>query len=111
LFSFLMTRLPPCFTLFPYTTLFRSLRRIEDISGLVDTKFFENDSQFGLKYLANPVFYGIFKCKVDGLNRMGLSNTINASDALFEAHRIPGNIVIDNYMRKLKIEAFTSGLC
>src|SRR5207248_4833948 len=84
LFSFLMTRLPPCFTLFPYTTLFRSLRRIEDISGLVDTKFFENDSQFGLKYLANPVFYGIFKCKVDGLNRMGLSNTINASDALFE---------------------------
>src|SRR5712692_9519953 len=87
------------------------LCRVEDISGLVDTKFFENDSQLGLKHFANSIFYRIFKREVDSLNRMGLSNTVNTADTLFQAHRIPGDIVIDDYMCKLKIEAFPSRLC
>src|SRR5713101_6060669 len=87
------------------------LCRVEDISGLVDTKFFENDSELGLKYFANSVFDRIFKREVDSLNWMGLSNAVNTSDALFETHRIPGDIVIDDYMSKLKIEAFPSRLC
>ncbi len=87
------------------------LCRIEYVTGLIDTKLVEDDSQFFFQHLPHTVLHGAVKDKVDGAYNVTLTDAIHASDALFESHRVPGDVVVDHDMTELKIQAFAACIC
>src|SRR5687768_18484278 len=54
IFFFLMIRRPPRSTLFPYTTLFRSMKLVEENIANSD---FNNDDLAGLMFMSRSTFY------------------------------------------------------
>src|SRR5690606_3494216 len=86
------------------------LGRVEHVTGLVDAKLFEDDRQFLLQDLADTVFDRVLEHEVDSAYRVRLTDAVHPADALLQAHWIPGNVVVDNYMAELEVETLTTGV-
>ena len=86
------------------------LRRIEDVFGLVDAKFRQDDRQLLLQHLADAVLDRIPDHEVDGPHGVGLADAVDAADPLLQLHRIPGNVVVDHHVAELQVQTFAAGV-
>ncbi len=50
----------------------------------------------------------ILKNEINGAHHMVLADTIHPADALFYSHRVPGDVVVDHHVAKLKIQALAA---
>ena len=84
------------------------LRRVEHVAGLVDTELGEDHRELLLQHFADPELDRVLKHEVDCPHRLGLADTIHAADPLFQPHRVPGDIVVDDDMGELQVQALTA---
>ncbi|OQC20572.1 MAG: hypothetical protein BWX71_02539 [Deltaproteobacteria bacterium ADurb.Bin072] len=86
------------------------LGRVEDVAGLVDAELLEDDGELLLQYLTDPMLDRAFEDEVDRTNCVSLADTIHPADPLFEAHRVPGDVVVDHHVAELEVQTFPAGV-
>src|SRR5215218_3932545 len=60
--------------------------------------------------IENPLLDRACDPEVENLNRIGLTDSVDAADTLLNAHRVPWEVVVDEQVAKLKITSLTAGL-
>jgi len=66
--------------------------------------------------MQNPSFndrltiLGICRDKVEGVDIAILANAMDAPETLFQPRRVPGHVIVDHQVAKLKVDAFAGGL-
>ena len=86
------------------------LGRVEHVAGLVDAELLEDDGEFLLQHLPDPVLDRILEDEIDRADDVGLPDTIHPADPLFEAHRVPGDIVVDHHVAELEVQTLPAGI-
>ena len=67
-------------------------------------------ASFCSKHLPDPVLDRVLEDEVDRADDVGLADAIHPADALFEPHRVPGDVVVDHHMAELEVQAFPAGV-
>ena len=83
---------------------------IEDIGILIDSHFFEYHRELFFQHLSHTVFNRVCYDKIENLHISRLPDTIHTTAALFDLHRIPRQIVVDDDIRELQVQAFATGV-
>ena len=95
---------------------------LETIHHLVELAVFQEDGiftiikdtlkkrSFEVEGRQHPLFNSLAGNKIDNLDILFLTDTINTGNTLFENGRIPRQIEIDKYRRNLQIQPCTSGI-
>ena len=81
---------------------------VEHVAGLVDAELVEDYRELLLQHFADAELYRVLKHEVDCPYRLGLADTVHTADPLFQPHRVPGDVVIDNDMGELQVQALTT---
>ena len=62
-----------------------------------------------IKDLQNPLFDRSSNAEVENLNGLFLADSVNAADPLFDSHRIPWHVIVDEDMCELQIPSLAPG--
>lgn len=54
------------------------------------------------------MFDRIFEHEVDDTHCVGLADAVHPANALFQAHRVPGYVIVDDHMAELEVETLTT---
>ena len=57
------------------------------------------------------MFDGVFENEVDGAHHVALADTVHPANALFDAHRVPRHVEIDDHVAELQVQAFPTCIC
>ena len=86
------------------------LDRVHHVGGLVHAELLGDDFELGLQHLADAVLHRVFENEVDGPHHMALADTVHAANALFDAHRVPRHVEVDDHVAKLKVQALAASV-
>ena len=84
------------------------LSGVEHIASLVNAELVEYYRKLLLQHFADAELDRVFKYEVDCPYSLGLANTIHTADSLFQPHRVPREVVVDNDVGELQIQTFTT---
>ena len=63
-----------------------------------------------LQHFADAKLDRIFKHEIDRPHRFGLADPIHSADSLFQPHRVPGDVVVDDDVSKLQVQSLAAGV-
>ncbi|MNR48408.1 hypothetical protein D3C85_1676460 [compost metagenome] len=86
------------------------LDRVHNVGRLVDAKLLRDDLELCLQHLTHTVFDRIFQYEVDGAHHMVLTDTVDAANTLFNPHRVPRQIEVDDDVAELQVQTFAAGI-
>ena len=84
------------------------LCRVENVAGLINAELLEDHGELFLEHFSHPVFDRSIKNEVDRSHRIGLPDTIHSPNALLQPHGIPWDVVIDDDVTELQVQAFSA---
>ena len=87
-----------------------ALGGIQHVLRLVHAELVENGRQLFFEDFLHPQFHAVLEDQVECLHRMLLTDTVHTPDALFNPHRIPGQIVVDDDVGELQVQTLTTGI-
>ena len=88
----------------------RYLRRVENIAHLVNAEIRQDCGQFFLEDFLHPVFNSVLQDEVECPDNVFLADAVHSADALLQAHGVPRQVVIDDHVAKLQIQALAAGI-
>src|SRR5262249_9210211 len=80
------------------------------VEDLVRTQLTADLPEAVEQFLQNTALPSVLGHKIDDQAVVHLTVAVNAADALFEAHGVPGDVVVDHHPAKLKVDPFAGSL-
>ena len=84
--------------------------RIEHIGELVNAELLQDPLQLFFQHFTHAQLDGVFQGEVESPHHVGLADAINPTDALLQLHRIPGQVVVDDHVAELQVQALAAGI-
>src|SRR5262249_31286857 len=82
----------------------------EHVGGLVDPELSEDYSELGLQGVEDSRVDGRFHYQVVRDDVVGLADAVDPADSLLDLRGAPRQVVIDDHMGELEVDAFTASV-
>ncbi len=80
------------------------------ITAFLDTEFLGDHSELDFQNFSNAVLDRVLEHEVERPHDMRLTDAVDAANALFDSHRIPRHIEVDDYVAELKVQTLATGV-
>ena len=67
-------------------------------------------ASFVFQHLAHAMLDRVLQHEVDGAHDVRLADTVDAADALFDPHRVPRHVEVDDDVAELQVQALAAGV-
>ena len=86
-------------------------RRVQDVAHLVDPQFRQDGREFIREDPLHAVLDAATRHQVHSLHVMRLADAVDPPDPLLDPHGIPWQVVVEDDVTELQVDAFSSSVC
>src|SRR5690606_8875696 len=86
------------------------LDRVHYVGGLIYAELFGDDRELRLQNLPNAMLDRVLQDEVDRAQHVRLPDTVDAADALFDPHRVPGHVEVHDDVAELEVQTLASSV-